>query len=90
MDEEREERRRLERVAVGRICGCKSCVCCKEFERDTARKKWLMKFHGNVLTNTQTDSPGQYVFDPKIHKAEFVPPKTLEYWDSFKKERSDE
>jgi hypothetical protein len=33
-----EEQRRLERVAVGRICGCKSCLCCEELARDTAMK----------------------------------------------------
>lgn len=71
MDEEREEYRRLERVAVGRICGCKSCVCCKELERDKAMKKWL----STVLLNTQTDP-------------QFVPPKTLAFWDSFMKEQS--
>lgn len=25
----------------------------------------------------ETDSPERYVFDPKIHKAEFVPPKPV-------------
>jgi len=34
-----EEQRRLERVAVGRICGCKSCLCCEELARDTAAKQ---------------------------------------------------
>ena len=34
-----EERLRLERVAVGRICGCKSCLCCEELKRDTERRK---------------------------------------------------
>jgi hypothetical protein len=28
-----EERQRLERVAVGRICGCKSCLCCEELKK---------------------------------------------------------
>ena len=49
MEEEREEYRRLERVAVGRICGCKSCVCCEELKRDNAMRKCL----ANVLPNTQ-------------------------------------
>jgi hypothetical protein len=35
----REEGRRLERVAVGRICGCKSCLCCEELKRDTEHRK---------------------------------------------------
>jgi hypothetical protein len=35
----REERLRLERVAVGRICGCKSCLCCEELKRDTEQRK---------------------------------------------------
>jgi len=35
----REERLRLERVAVGRICGCKSCLCCEEFKRDTEQRR---------------------------------------------------
>ena len=39
MDEEREEYRRLERVEVGRICGCKSCICCDELARHTAMSK---------------------------------------------------
>ena len=33
-----EERLRLERVAVGRICGCKSCLCCEELKQDTERR----------------------------------------------------
>jgi hypothetical protein len=36
-----EEQRRLERVAVGRICGCKSCLCCEELARDTAAKQYV-------------------------------------------------
>lgn len=60
MDEEREEYRRLERVAVGRICGCKSCICCEELSRDTAMKKWL----ANVLLNTKTDP--QFVPPKKV------------------------
>ena len=35
----REERLRLERVAVGRICGCKSCLCCEELKRDTEQRR---------------------------------------------------
>ena len=37
MDKEREEYLRLERVAVGRICGCKSCLCCKEYIKNYAK-----------------------------------------------------
>jgi len=29
-----EERQRLERVAVGRICRCGDCVCCAEWKRN--------------------------------------------------------
>ncbi len=52
-----EEQRRLERVEVGRICGCKSCLCCEELARDTAVKKSLKKImfeRDEVLTNTET------------------------------------
>jgi len=35
----REEWLRLERVAVGEICGCKSCLCCEELKRDTERRR---------------------------------------------------
>lgn len=35
----REEGRRLERVEVGMICGCKSCLCCEELKRDTEQRK---------------------------------------------------
>ena len=51
-----EEQRRKERVAVGRICGCKSCLCCEELARDTAVKKALKKImfeRDEVLTNTE-------------------------------------
>ncbi len=51
-----EERRRKERVAVGQICGCKSCICCEELARDTAVKKALKKImfeRDEVLTNTE-------------------------------------
>jgi hypothetical protein len=51
-----EEQRRKERVAVGRICGCKSCLCCEELARDTAVKKSLKKImfeRDEVLTNTE-------------------------------------
>jgi hypothetical protein len=53
-----EEQRRLERVEVGRICGCKSCICCEELARDTAVKKALKKImfeRDEVLTNTETN-----------------------------------
>lgn len=71
MDEEREEYRRLERVAVGRICGCKSCICCDELARHTARMKKTLWRTSHV--DEQSDP-------------QFVPPKTLAFWDSFKKE----
>ena len=29
-----DEHRRLERVAVGRICWCNDCICCAEFRAD--------------------------------------------------------
>ena len=34
-----EERQRLERVAVGRICRCKHCICCDELKADIERSK---------------------------------------------------
>jgi hypothetical protein len=34
-----EELRRLERVAVGRICRCKHCICCDELKADIKRSK---------------------------------------------------
>ena len=34
-----EERQRLERVAVGRICRCGGCLCCEELKRDTEQRK---------------------------------------------------
>ena len=39
LDWSREKKLRLERVAVGRICGCKSCLCCDELARDTEQRK---------------------------------------------------
>lgn len=39
LDWSREEGRRLERVEVGKICGCKSCLCCEELKRDTEQRK---------------------------------------------------
>lgn len=30
----REETLRRERVAVGRICGCRTCACCQELRRE--------------------------------------------------------
>lgn len=33
----REEWLRLERVAVGKICGCKSCLCCEELRKEKQR-----------------------------------------------------
>jgi hypothetical protein len=53
-----EEQRRKERVAVGRICGCKSCLCCEELARDTAVKKALKKImfeRDEVLTRRTTN-----------------------------------
>lgn len=35
----REETLRLERVEVGKICGCKSCLCCEELKRDTEQRR---------------------------------------------------
>ena len=35
----REEWLRLERVAVGKVCGCKSCLCCEELNREVNRAK---------------------------------------------------
>ena len=32
-----EERQRLERVAVGRICRCGGCLCCEELKREIVR-----------------------------------------------------
>lgn len=32
-----EERRRLERVEVGRICRCGDCVCCREYAVENRR-----------------------------------------------------
>ena len=29
-----EERARLERVAIGQICGCRECLCCAEYMAD--------------------------------------------------------
>ena len=50
-----EEQRRKERVAVGRICGCKSCICCEELARDTATDKALKRLN---------ETKDWYVFDP--------------------------
>lgn len=33
----REEWLRLERVEVGKICRCKSCLCCEELKKETKR-----------------------------------------------------
>ena len=46
----REERLRLERVEVGRICGCKSCLCCEELKRDTEQRKMKQAIKKLVLT----------------------------------------
>lgn len=45
-----EERLRLERVAVGRICGCKSCLCCEELKQDTERRKAKQAINELILT----------------------------------------
>ena len=34
-----EERQRLERVAVGKICRCNDCICCAELKADKERMK---------------------------------------------------
>jgi hypothetical protein len=34
-----EERQRLERVAVGRICGCGDCYCCQELTKEKENTK---------------------------------------------------
>jgi hypothetical protein len=59
MDIEREEFRRLERDAVGRICGCKSCLCCEELARDTAMNKAVDK-----ALKRLDETKDWYVFDP--------------------------
>lgn len=46
----REETLRLERVAVGEICGCKSCLCCEELKRDTEQRKMKQAINKSVLT----------------------------------------
>lgn len=33
-----EELQRVERVAVGRICGCKSCLCCEELKKEVNKR----------------------------------------------------
>lgn len=38
MGKEREEYLRLERVAVGRICRCGKCLCCKEYVKHYAKR----------------------------------------------------
>lgn len=38
VDKEREEYLRLERVAVGRICRCGKCLCCKEYVKHYAKR----------------------------------------------------
>ena len=45
-----EERLRLERVAVGKICGCKSCLCCEELKQDTERRKAKQAINELILT----------------------------------------
>lgn len=35
-----EERQRLERVAVGKICRCNDCICCAELKADIERRKY--------------------------------------------------
>jgi hypothetical protein len=46
----REEGRRLDRVEVGKICGCKSCLCCEELKRDTEQRKMKQAINKLVLT----------------------------------------
>jgi len=46
----REETLRLERVEVGMICGCKSCLCCEELKRDTEQSKMKQAVNKLVLT----------------------------------------
>jgi len=33
-----EERARLERVAIGQICGCRTCLCCAEYMASRGRR----------------------------------------------------
>jgi len=39
MDEEREQLRLAERIAVGRICGCKDCQCCTDYMAHMAERE---------------------------------------------------
>jgi hypothetical protein len=48
----REETLRLERVEVGRICGCKSCLCCEELKRDTEQRKMKQAVNKLILTRS--------------------------------------
>jgi hypothetical protein len=34
-----EERRRLERIAVGKICKCNDCICCAELKRSKHERR---------------------------------------------------
>jgi hypothetical protein len=44
-----EEFQRQERIAIGRICGCKLCMCCKEAE--SARQSAKVKTRQYTATN---------------------------------------
>lgn len=49
MLDEMEESRRRHRVAVGEICGCKTCLCCEEFKRDREQRKAKKAFINLIL-----------------------------------------
>lgn len=43
MDEEREQLRLAERIAVGRICGCKDCQCCMDYKQHMAERERIAR-----------------------------------------------
>lgn len=51
-DMAKEEWERLHRVAVGRICGCKDCICCRELAAHTLKER--IKSQPNSNTNVLT------------------------------------
>lgn len=50
------EYRRLERVAVGKICRCGTCMCCAEYKAEMSRRAHAYQVHSALTTLRQASS----------------------------------
>jgi len=52
VDIEREQRLFMERVAVGRICGCQDCQCCRDlaaYKADMAKREEIARARKHTI-----------------------------------------